>query len=97
MEEPSSMNSGAGGFGASVATDSVGAVSAAGGIVGSGAAVGVGAGAQFVIIRLIKSTITIKLLNLVFITHLLGIIQKWDDYFYFLFDVTSMFFSFLWT
>jgi hypothetical protein len=68
MEAPSSMNSGAGGFGASVAGASVAAgASAAGGSVGAG--VGIGVGAQLVINRLVKSTITIRLVSLAFITH----------------------------
>jgi hypothetical protein len=62
--------------GASVATGT----STTGGSVTTGAAVG--AGAQLAINTLIKSTIAIKLLSLVFITHLLSILQKWDDSFF---------------
>ena len=91
IEEPSSINSGAGGFGASVATDSVGAVTAVGGFIGSGAAVGVGAGAQFVDSQAHKEHNSgSKLLDLVFITHLLSVLQKWDNSFYFLFDIMSI-------
>ena len=69
MEAPSSINSGAGGFGASVPGGSVSCrgLPVAGASVGAGA--GVGAGAQLAINTLIKSTIVIKLVNLAFIAH----------------------------
>jgi hypothetical protein len=79
IEAPSSMNSGAGGFGASVAGASVAAGAlVAGTAVGSGASVG--AGAQLAISILVKSTIANKLISLVFILVLHGVLNcSWTD------------------